>query len=376
MKKLLKPVIEKTFAIISSLRLSVACLLYCAIIVIFGTFYQVDYGLFAAQERFFHSWVFFLAGFFPLPGLQTVLSLVLLNVVLAGIKRIPFRFKNIGLLFMHAGVIVLIGGAGISSRFIRESIINIGKAQAVVESIDLNRWALSITLNGVEDDALWSSSNGCLFSSLKSGQNIVFPQVKKALHIDRIYKNCQAQGREQGVIDTLLPIPSSSETAVPGLAMVYGENAQRSKENPEIFVYGGSGEEVKYYRRGDTIAVSLFPERVKLPVKVALVDFVLEKHLGTSSAKKIQSRIRVSGDDIDREVVISMNRPFRYRSYTFYQTGFSDDNDGPRTSTLTVVENPVRFLPHMASAMMMFGLLFHFGLRFACAVAANRKRKK
>jgi hypothetical protein len=372
----LKPIIEKTFAIISSLRLSVACLLYCAIIVIYGTFYQVDYGLFAAQERFFHSWVFFLLGFLPLPGLQTVLSLVLLNVVVAGIKRVPIRFKNIGLLFMHAGVIVLIAGAGVSSRFVRESIINIGKTQTVAESVDLNRWELSITLNGVEDDALWSSSNGCHFSSLKSGQNIVFPKVKRAIHIDRLYKNCQAQSRGQGVIDTLLPIPSSSETAVPGLALVYGENAQRSKENPEMFVYGGMGEEVKYYRMGDTIAISLFPARVKLPIKVTLVDFILEKHLGTSSAKKIQSRIHVRGDDIDREVLISMNRPFRYRSYTFYQTGFSDDNDGPRISTLTVVENPVRFLPHIASAMMMFGLLFHFGFRFVRAVAANRKRKK
>jgi hypothetical protein len=348
-------------------------LLYCAVIVVYGTFYQVDHGLFAAQERFFRSWAFFLAGFVPLPRLQTVLSLVLVNLLFVGIKRISVRFSNLGLLFMHAGVIVLIAGAGIASRFVRESIITIGLKQTVVESVDLNRWDLSIDLNGVEDDVLWSTSYSGLLSSLKKGQDLTFPKVKKTMHVRDLYRNCEARGRQPGIVDTLLPGTGESGAAVPGLVLDYGEKSEAGRDSTPIFVYGGSGEAVKHFRRQDTISVSLLPARVPLPVKVKLLDFTLEKHLGTSSAKKVQSRVQVSGDDIDREVVISMNRPFRYRSLTFYQTGFSD-GEGPRVSTITVVDNPVRFLPHVASAMMMFGLLFHFGIRFAGALRTSRKK--
>jgi hypothetical protein len=371
----LKTVIKKAIAFISSPRLSVACLLYCAIIVVCGTLYQVDHGLLASQDRFFHSWIFYLAGFLPLPGLQSVLSLVLINLLVVSSKIISFRFSKLGLLFIHAGVIILIAGAGISSHFVRESFITIGKKQTVVEAVDLNRWELSISLNGVEDDALWSSSSHAKFSELKRGSDLTFPNTKNRIHIRNIYRNCQARGRKPGAVDTLLHIPSESGTAIPGLVLEYKSNTQLKQDSAPIFVYGGLGEALNYYRQSDTITISLLPERVPLPVKIGLVDFILEKHLGTSNAKKVQSRIHVSGENIDREVVISMNRPFKYRSHTFYQTGYSED-DGPRTSTITVVENPVRFLPHVASAIIMFGLLFHFGYRFVCALKASRIKRK
>ena len=38
-------------------------------------------------------------------------------------------------------------------------------------------------------------------------------------------------------------------------------------------------------------------------------------HPGTSLAKNFRSRIRVTGKGIDREAVVSMNRPFRYGPY-------------------------------------------------------------
>lgn len=189
-----------------------------------------------------------------------------------------------------------------------------------------------------------------------------------------MYKSCQAQGRRVGAIDSLIPLSPSSEGGnIPGLVLSYG-NVPQTDNNPEMMVYGGAGEPRQYLRLGDTLSIALMPQWVKLPLKIALVDFILEKHLGTSQAKKIQSRIHVSGEGIDREVIVSMNRPFRYHSYTFYQTGFSDDN-GLRTSQLTVVENPVRFLPHSASVLIIAGLLFHFCFRMIVALQSTRRKQ-
>jgi hypothetical protein len=370
----LKRFFGKAIGIFSSLRLSVVCLFYCVVIVICGTFYQVDNGLFAAQERFFRSWILLIAGCVPLPGLQTVLAIVLLNVLISGIKRISFQFAKIGLLLMHCGVIVLIGGTGLSSRFVKESVLTIAKNQRMEQSIDLKHWDLSISLSGVEDGALWSSSRNFPLSAIKPGHSLKLPQTNKTIVVKRMYKSCQAQGRRVGAIDSLIPLSPSSEGGnIPGLVLSYG-NVPQTDNNPEMMVYGGAGEPRQYLRLGDTLSIALMPQWVKLPLKIALVDFILEKHLGTSQAKKIQSRIHVSGEGIDREVIVSMNRPFRYHSYTFYQTGFSDDN-GLRTSQLTVVENPVRFLPHSASVLIIAGLLFHFCFRMIVALQSTRRKQ-
>jgi hypothetical protein len=363
---------SRTIAFLSSLRLSAACLFACAVIVICGTFYQVDYGVYAAQERFFRSWFFFVAGFLPLPGLQTILSVALVNVLFAGIKRFSFRFEKIGLVFMHAGLVLLIAGAGLSSRFVKESTLTIGKNLIAAESVDLKRWGLFITLQGTEDDASWTSSVNCTLSTLKSGQHINFPSVHRTIIVKRIYKSCEARGRSANAIDSLVASPLAG--TIPGLVLAYGDSTQRSNGNIDMLVYGGVGDEVKFLRLGDTITVSLLPERVQLPLQIRLKDFIVERHPGTTSMKKVQSRIHAKGEGIDREVVISMNRPFRYRSLTFYQTGFAE-GDGPKSSTFTIVENPVRFLPHIASLIIVLGLLFHFCFRISIAITANRKKK-
>ncbi len=367
-------VFKKTAAFLSSLRLSVVCLLYCVIIVIGGTFYQVDNGLYAAQERFFRSWVLLLFGFFPLPGLQTVLTLVLVNVLVAGKKHLALQWKKIGLVLMHGGVILLIGGTGLSSRFVKESIITIAQGQFAEESVDLQQWDVSVTISGLEDGAAWSASQSFPLSTLKPGRSFKLSQANKIITVKHRYASCEARGKHPGATDTLIPLsPGSDGGNIPGLVLVYGDTSQRAG-NPDMLVFGGEGEPAHYQRLGDSLSVSLLPKRVKLPLKIGLVDFVLEKHLGTSSAKKIQSRIRAKGEGIDREIVVSMNRPFRYRSLTFYQTGFSENN-GPRTSTLTVVENPVRFLPHAASVLIISGLLFHFCFRMVQVLKSTRRKQ-
>ncbi len=56
----------------------------------------------------------------------------------------------------------------------------------------------------------------------------------------------------------------------------------------------------------------------------------------------------------NREVLISMNDPLRYRGFTFYQAGF-DNND--KTTILQVVKNPAMLLPYIACGLVALGLL-------------------
>jgi hypothetical protein len=103
----------------------------------------------------------------------------------------------------------------------------------------------------------------------------------------------------------------------------------------------------------------LQPVQVSLPLNIQLLNFTHEYHPGTGNARSYQSQVAVKNDEINRLAVISMNRPFRYKSVSFYQTGFSQEG-GKVISTLSVVDNPVRFVPYLSSIIVIVGLFYHF----------------
>ncbi len=97
----------------------------------------------------------------------------------------------------------------------------------------------------------------------------------------------------------------------------------------------------------------------ELPVTVRLLAFTKKTHPGTSIASSFESTVHVSGTGIDRDAVISMNRPLRYKNLTFYQSGYSESPQG-ETTTIAVVENSGRVLPYLATLIMTAGFLVHF----------------
>ncbi len=119
--------------------------------------------------------------------------------------------------------------------------------------------------------------------------------------------------------------------------------------------------------KGETTAQSADEtgRTLTLPFRCTLLDFSIKFHPGTTSPADYQSRLHIEGPAIDRDVVISMNRPFRYHDYTLYQSSYRDDEAVP-VSELAVVKNPLRALPPVASIIIAAGLLLHFGIKLAC----------
>ena len=62
---------------------------------------------------------------------------------------------------------------------------------------------------------------------------------------------------------------------------------------------------------------------------------------------------------VDREVVISMNNPLRYRGETFFQ---ADVLPGDTGTVLQVVENPGWLLPYLSCGLVGVGMMLHFGI--------------
>ena len=111
--------------------------------------------------------------------------------------------------------------------------------------------------------------------------------------------------------------------------------------------------------------------RLYHPFSIKVLDFSHDRYLGTNVPKNFSSKIRLlnpaTGED--REDLIYMNHPLRYKGLTFYQSGFANDDT---TTILQVVKNPVWTLPYISCAMVSLGLLWVFSLHLQKAVARRK----
>jgi cytochrome c biogenesis protein ResB len=121
------------------------------------------------------------------------------------------------------------------------------------------------------------------------------------------------------------------------------------QDEPQVVEYAGKPYEL-----------ALRYKRVYKPYSVQLVDFKHDVYIGTSMPKNYSSQIRLidPAHNENREVLIYMNNPLRYRGETFYQASFKQGDMG---TVLQVVRNPGWLMPYIACTLGALGMLIHFG---------------
>jgi hypothetical protein len=122
---------------------------------------------------------------------------------------------------------------------------------------------------------------------------------------------------------------------------------------------------------GRTWQLAVRPARYYKPFSVTLQKFTHERYAGTEIPKNFASSITLIDPDrtVNRDVLIYMNHPLRYRGETFYQAGFEKDDSA---SILQVVHNPSFIAPYIACVIVGAGLLVQFGYHL---VGFSRRRR-
>jgi hypothetical protein len=102
-----------------------------------------------------------------------------------------------------------------------------------------------------------------------------------------------------------------------------------------------------------------------------LQKFTHEKYAGTEIPKNFSSRVTLIDPErsVNRDVLIYMNHPLRYRGETFYQAGFQKNDSA---TILQVVHNPSFIAPYVACVIVAAGLLVQFGFHL---VGFSRQRR-
>lgn len=352
--------IQRILALLGSLRVTVVGLLLLLVLTVWGTLYQVDYGLYRAQERFYQSWAFWIGGAVPFPGAQLVMLVLFVNLVASMVLLALRGRQRWGLITTHMGLLLMLAAGAVTFYLGKESHLSLVEGESSNVAMSYNEWELALLQ---PPDGSHRTVQAMEARALRRGRVIPLPDRNLALRVEAYYRNCQAE--RAAVADP--PVSNSGFTSLKPRAL----NKEPAQDVPgALFTLLDRGVAQRRYLvwGGDHGPVALPAgrlalrrERLPLPATIELVDFRREMHPGSGIAKSYSSQVLVrSGDDPGRRVLISMNKPLRLGGFTFYQSSFAAGPGGREVSTLSVVQNYGRLMPYIATGVTVAGMLLHF----------------
>ena len=378
MKQLWKKIRYTAETIFLSQHATVICLIVLCILVLWGTLYQTSHGIYEAKQYLFDAWWVVVGGFIPIPGVRlTILFLILNQLCMLAFKQ-SWKPAKIGIILAHVGVLILFVGGAYISYTSRESTLTLWEGESSSGSYNFKNWEIAAWK---QDSAgiILSSSSTIDFDTIHKGLKLLFPCCEIPFSVETRYRNCIAfalahygnsSNRGPTTIDSIAARPPESDPSqnIPGVILSCDVDGVRQQQ----FLFGQNTEPSRLKIGQTEVFLALRPKSIALPATVTLLDFIKDDYAGTSTARQYSSKIHVKAADIDRDVVVSMNRPFRYRHHTFYQSSFSL-TDNKESSTFAVVENRGKALPYIAGLLIGIGLIFHFSLKLIIYLCRVRK---
>lgn len=345
-------------------KLTVICLAFLMVLTFWGTVYQVDHGLHAAQERFYNSWLILVGGFVPFPGTQLVLAVLLVNLACYLAQLVVQHRIKFGILVIHLGILMLLLGGAITRHFGVESQLTLEEGGTSNVSASYHEWEL----------AVWKQQGAVREVSavdadrLRPGDVLPFGDLGLTVEVEQFHRNCRA-------FQATSPLTNAP---LNGMGITSLQPARPAKEPAQniagciVKVTAAGAAPVRVLLFGEDVAprgfdlrdghyhLALRHRRHPLPFVVTLLDFVREMHPGTETAKSFSSKVEVSGAGGERTMTISMNKPLRDRGFTLYQASYREAPDGRQWSTFAVARNYGRLIPYVATGVVVFGMLWHF----------------
>ena len=345
----------KALCALGAPHITVACLLWFAVLTVWGTLYQADpeHGLHGAAQRFFHSWFFLAGGVVPLPGVQGTSVVFLANLFASMLTRFGAPPRWTGLWIVHAGLVVLFLGGMMSRRYGRETTLVLAEGETSAMSVSETQWELAVMTPGKTGGRDVRAYD---LRSLRPGLSLAIPGVSESVEVVRAIRSAAVS---TGAGDTPSPdqvtesrAPSDPRSVRPAVVLrAGGGRSVLLGEGPAAgLTLDGGGEAHLHLRRA----------RLPLPVSVRLLDFEKKFHPNSTIPRSYSSRVEVDAGGGAREVTISMNRPYRHGAFTFFQSSYMDNPHGPEVSVFAVSENHARLLPYAATVIMFAGMVVHY----------------
>jgi hypothetical protein len=371
-------------SIFVSLRLTVVLLSLSIILIFWATLDQVHLGVWAVQQKFFHSFlVFAKLGDLQVPvypGGYLIGGLLLLNLVSAHAYRFKAGWRKSGIWMAHAGLILLLVGE-IVSGLVQEDYqmrLDEGETKNYSESPRLTELAIIDETDPNFDDVVAIPE-----AVLAHGTVLQVPRLPFRVVPRDYYPNSTLQMRSQapGAPPSIATMGLGPQIAAMPLEVTYKQD-ERNMPTAFVELVGTDGSlgvwavspllgmPQRFQVAGRSFRLVMRPTRHYEPYSVTLEKFSHDIYPGTDIPKNFSSKVRLNvPDSPGREILIYMNNPLRYSGLTYYQAGY----DGEHTTILQVVRNPSWLVPYIACGAIALGLMTQFLIHLA-AFAAKRRR--
>lgn len=376
----------------TSYGLATTVLVFMTLVTLFGTYYQIDNGLFAAKQKYFHSYYIFhdLFGIIPviLPGGLLLMITLFINMVLGAIVKVKKRWRGAGPLISHCGMLMLLAGGYITHAFATDGYIALYPEMKSNRVQSYRKWQLEIipVSEDTKAEKAWVIPTAAL-NKIEEGASgsIVLPELPFDVVVSNYAKNAspipvsapmaaKAEGKE---IDgyKLFRLDEATEAAqnMPGCYVEFA--AKKGKEKVEAILWAYSsgftpGEKTMpfvFEIEGKKYAAQIAKKSWVVPFEVRLDKFIFDRHPGVSMARNYESRVtRLEKGQPDKALEIKMNEPMRYAGYTFFQESFGPANANPGDrmySQFAVANNPADQWPLVALIITGIGLAIHFVIK-------------
>jgi hypothetical protein len=386
----MRAVIRDLRDLLISLPFTVALLALSIVLVLAATLDQVNIGIWAVQQKYFHTFAVFLpVGNLSLavfPGGYLLGGLLLLNLIGSHIYRFKFSWKKSGILLIHAGLILLLLGEFFTSLWQKEFFLRLdeGETKNYAESYRQVEVVITDTSSSDYDSVFAIPERALVTKRPQQHPELPFRVVPRTYLPNAELRMRDPRHPSHGVeemsadagfgsqlLATALPVthrPKERNLPAAAVELVGAEGSLGSwlvsplLQEPQSFEYAG---------RTWTIAMRF--ARQYQPFSLTLLKFTHDRYPGTNIPKNFSSRLRLTSPESqdDREVLVYMNNPLRHGGLTFYQSGF-DNSD--TTTILQVVRNPSWQMPYLACTMMSLGLAMQFCLHLTRFVRGRGRR--
>jgi ABC-type transport system involved in cytochrome c biogenesis permease subunit len=369
---------------LASLRLTLVLLTLSLVLIFWGTLAQVTRGLFLATEEFFHSFFVWreIAGVrLPVyPAGYTLGIGLLVNLVAAHAARFTLGWRKGGLLLIHAGLIVLLVGELLTSLLQREAMLRLDEGETK-NYAEARREVELVLIDTTEPDR--DRVVAVPQDLLRTGARLALPGTPFTAHLREYFPNSELKPRAEapdaaptlattgvGPQIAVFPRPITTKLDERDLITAYVELQTAAGTSLGTWLLSNAlAVEQSLTHEGRSYILALRHRRTYLPFEFHLLEFTHDRYPGTQIPKDFSSLLRLhdpaegAGPE-GREVKIYMNNPLRHGGYTFFQSGFDNDDS---TTILQVVRNPSWLFPYIACVVVSIGLVWQFGLSLRTA---------
>jgi hypothetical protein len=390
---------KRVLEALGSLKLAVVGMVLLMLLVTACTLAQLRLGIYGAVEVYIRTFLVWVrvpgtALSVPVfPGGGFVGLLLIVNLAASLVTRWSAGRLKPGLALTHVGVILLLAGEFQTAFRAHESSLSIevGQTRDFTEAARRTELAVEAGEAPVARVAKAEATPAekplatIPERDLARGGELTVPGLPVSLKVLRFLRNghlvMQKEAAAGAIVVTagsgrkltVVELPPATSDDEPESPVAYVEVVAGGKSLGVWLLSPALGPQV-LAAGGRKLALSLRPERVWMPFSVTLKHFSHDVYPGTDIPRNFSSLVRLVDTERheDRDVLIWMNHPLRYRGLTFYQSSYGK---GDTLSVLQVVRNPGWLLPYLACAIVSLGMAWHFLLALGVLASAGSPRR-